>query len=152
VPKVHDIAVTGGRRGRGARVVTSLAEINVVPLIDVMLVLLIIFMVTAPMMQQGMQVNLPQTRRADPINAQPVTVTLSSDFRRTRVVQLGTESVRIDILQERVRQTILGREDKSVFIRADATANMQDLFDVTEKLKEAGVDKVGLMSKPRETR
>jgi len=51
--------VTGGRRGRGERVVTSLAEINVVPLIDVMLVLLIIFMVTAPMMQQGMQVNLP---------------------------------------------------------------------------------------------
>ena len=61
MPKVHDIAVTGGRRGRGARVVTSLAEINVVPLIDVMLVLLIIFMVTAPMMQQGLQVNLPQT-------------------------------------------------------------------------------------------
>src|SRR6478609_754030 len=80
VPKVHDIAVTGGRRGRGARVVTSLAEINVVPLIDVMLVLLIIFMVTAPMMQQGMQVNLPQTRRADPINAQPVTVTVPIDF------------------------------------------------------------------------
>ncbi len=117
-----------------------------------MLVLLIIFMVTAPMMQQGLQVNLPQTRRADPINAQPVTVTLSSDFRQTRVVQLGTENVRLDILHERVRQTILGREDKSVFIRADATANMQDLFDVTEKLKEAGVDKVGLMSKPRETR
>jgi biopolymer transport protein ExbD len=132
--------------------VTSLAEINVVPLIDVMLVLLIIFMVTAPMMQQGLQVNLPQARRADPINAQPVTVTLPAEFRSTRVVQLGQESVRLDILQERVRQAILGREDKSVFIRADATASMQDLLDVTDKLKEAGVDKVGLMSKPRETR
>ncbi len=152
MPKVHDIAATGSRRGRGARVVTSLAEINVVPLIDVMLVLLIIFMVTAPMMQQGLQVNLPQARRADPINAQPVTVTLSADFRSSRVVQLGTETVKLEFLHERVRQTILGREDKSVFIRADATASMQDLFDVTEKLKEAGVDKVGLMSKPRETR
>ena len=68
------------------------------------------------------------------------------------MVQLGTEDVRLDFLQERVRQAILGREDKSVFIRADATASMQDLFDVTDKLKEAGVDKVGWMSKPSETR
>ena len=152
--KVHQISIggSGGRRGRGGRVVTSLAEINVVPLIDVMLVLLIIFMVTAPMMQQGLQVNLPQARRADPINAQPVTVTLPADFRRTRVVQLGQENVRLEILQERLRQAILGRDDKSVFIRADAAASMQDLLDVTDKLKEAGVEKVGLMSKPRETR
>jgi biopolymer transport protein TolR len=149
---VHQVGGPGGRRGRGARVGTSLAEINVVPLIDVMLVLLIIFMVTAPMMQQGLQVNLPQARRADPINAQPVTVTLPADFHTTRVVQLGNEDVRIDILQERVRQSMLARDDKSVFVRADATASMQDLLDVTDKLKEAGVDRVGLMSKPRETR
>jgi biopolymer transport protein TolR len=149
---VHQIGGAGGRRGRGARVSTSLAEINVVPLIDVMLVLLIIFMVTAPMMQQGLQVNLPQARRADPINAQPVTVTLPADFHTTRVVQLGDENVRIDILQERVRQSMLARDDKSVFVRADASSSMQDLLDVTDKLKEAGVDRVGLMSKPRETR
>ena len=77
---------------------------------------------------------------------------MPADFRQTRVVQLGTENVRLEILQERLRQTILGRDDKSVFIRADAAASMQDLLDVTDKLKEAGVDKVGLMSKPRETR
>jgi biopolymer transport protein TolR len=152
LPTVHQIGASGGRRGRGARVGTSLAEINVVPLIDVMLVLLIIFMVTAPMMQQGLQVNLPQARRADPINAQPVTVTVPADFRRTRLVQLGEESVRLDILHERLRQTMLARDDKSVFIRADAAASMQDLLDVTDKLKEAGVEKVGLMSKPREGR
>jgi len=152
VPKVHQIGGSGGRRGRGARVATSLAEINVVPLIDVMLVLLIIFMVTAPMMQQGLQVNLPQARRADPINAQPITVTVPGDFKQTRVVQLNQDNVRLDILQERLRQTILGRDDKSVYIRADAAASMQDLLDVTEKLKEAGVDKVALMSRPRETR
>jgi biopolymer transport protein ExbD len=152
LPKVHQVGGPGGRRGRGARVATSLAEINVVPLIDVMLVLLIIFMVTAPMMQQGLQVNLPQARRADPINAQPVTVTVPADFHTTRIVQLGNEDVRIDILQERVRQSMLARDDKSVFVRADAAASMQDLLDVTDKLKEAGVDRVGLMSKPRETR
>ena len=151
MPKVHQTE-SGGRRGRGPRVSTTLAEINVVQLVDVMLVLLIIFMVTAPMMQQGLQVNLPQARRADPINAQPVTVTVPADFRTTRIVQLGEENVRLDILQERLRQSILGRDDKSVFIRADAAASMQDLLDVTDKLKEAGVEKVGLMSKPREGR
>jgi biopolymer transport protein TolR len=109
-------------------------------------------MVTAPMMQQGLQVNLPQARRADPINAQPVTVTLPADFHTTRMVQLGEENVRLDILHERLRQSILARDDKSVFIRADAAASMQDLLDVTDKLKEAGVERVGLMSKPREGR
>ena len=152
MPKVHQAGGSGGRRARGAHVTTSLAEINVVPLIDVMLVLLIIFMVTAPMMQQGLNVNLPQARRADPVNATPVTVTLPADFRQTRVVQLGDENVRLDVLQERMRQAILGRDDKSVIIRADASGSMQDLFDVTDKLKEAGVEKVAFMSKPRDTR
>src|SRR5512133_2707835 len=123
MPKVHDTsgaAPRPGRRARGARVATNLAEINVVPLVDVMLVLLIIFMVTAPMMQQGVQVNLPQSRRATPVAAQPIYVTVPADFTRTRVVQLDKESMRIDVLQERVRQAVLSRDDKSVFIRADA--------------------------------
>jgi biopolymer transport protein ExbD len=149
---VHQVGGPGGRRGRGVRVGTSLAEINVVPLIDVMLVLLIIFMVTAPMMQQGLNVHLPQARRADPMTQTPITVTVPADFRTTRTVQLGTENVRLEILQERLRQQILGREDKSVIIRADAGASVQDFLDVTDKLKEAGVDKVGLASKPREAR
>ena len=66
----------GGRRGRGAHVMTSLSEINVVPLVDVMLVLLIIFMITAPMMQQGLQVALPQSSRSTPVTAQPIYVTV----------------------------------------------------------------------------
>ena len=99
-----------GRRGRGARVATSLAEINVVPLVDVMLVLLVIFMVTAPMMQQGFNVNLPQARRTDPINAQPVYVTIPADFPQRRFVQIGEEPVRLEVLAERVRQTLLPRD------------------------------------------
>ena len=68
------------RRARGARVSSALSEINVVPLVDVMLVLLIIFMVTAPMMQQGLAVNLPQARKSDPVKAQPIYVTIPATF------------------------------------------------------------------------
>jgi biopolymer transport protein TolR len=136
----------GGRRGRSAHVATSLAEINVVPLVDVMLVLLIIFMVTAPMMQQGLQVNLPTARRARPVTAQPIYVTVPADFSRTHIVQLDKESMRIDVLQERVRQAVLSRDDKSVFVRADAAASVQDIMTVFDKLKEAGIEKVGVMS------
>ena len=149
MPKVHPTGGgNGGRRGRGMRVATSLSEINVVPLVDVMLVLLIIFMVTAPMMQQGLHVNLPQSRRSDPVNAQPVYVTIPADFRQTRVVQIGEDPVRIEILHERVRQAVLTRNDKSVFLRADAAATVQDVTTVFEKLKEAGIEKVGFMTKP----
>ena len=149
MPKVHDTAGSNGsRRGRSARVSTTLAEINVVPLVDVMLVLLIIFMVTAPMMQQGLQVNLPQVRRATPVTAQPIYVTVPADFSRNRTVQLDKDDVKIDFLSERVRQALLPREDKSVFIRADATATVQDIATVMDKLKEGGIEKVGWMTKP----
>jgi biopolymer transport protein TolR len=130
------------------RVSSSLAEINVVPLVDVMLVLLIIFMVTAPMMQQGLQVNLPQSRKSTPVTAQPIYVTVPADFNRTHTVQLDKDSVRVDFLQERLRQALLARDDKSVFIRADSAASVQDLATVMDKLKEAGVEKVGWMTKP----
>jgi len=127
---------------------TTLAEINVVPLVDVMLVLLIIFMVTAPMMQQGLQVNLPQARRATPVTAQPVYVTVPADFARRRTVQIDKDEVRIDFLGERVKQALLTREDKSVFIRADGAVTVQEMAAVWDKLKEGGVEKVGMMTKP----
>ncbi len=127
---------------------TTLAEINVVPLVDVMLVLLIIFMVTAPMMQQGLQVNLPQTRRATPVIAQPVYVTVPADFGRRKTVQLDKDDVRIDFLSERVRQALRAREDKSVYIRADGGGTIQDLLTVMDKLHEGGIEKVGVMTKP----
>jgi biopolymer transport protein TolR len=138
----------GGRRGRGARVSTSLSEINVVPLVDVMLVLLIIFMVTAPMMQQGLQVALPQSRRSTPVTATPVYVTVPADFGKTRQVHLDKDAISIDFLKERVRQALLTRDDKSVFIRADAAATVQDIATVMDVLKEGGVEKVGWMTKP----
>jgi biopolymer transport protein TolR len=128
---------------------TSLSEINVVPLVDVMLVLLVIFMVTAPMMQQGLAVNLPKMRRAEPVMAQPIYVTIPADFSQRRFVQLDSDSMRLEVLHERVRQKLLTRDDKSLFIRMDAAATAQDFYDVVDELKRGGVDKIGLASQPR---
>ena len=151
MPKVHQTGGSGARRrGRGSYVATSLSEINVVPLVDVMLVLLIIFMVTAPMMQQGLTVNLPQTRRADPVTSQPIYVTIPANFGDSRIVQIGEDEVRVDILHERVRQAILPREDKSLFLRMDATVTAQSMMDVMEQLKRGGVEKIGITTQPRQ--
>src|SRR4026207_2579695 len=110
MPKGEQVSVAGrGRRGRGQRVSTSLAEINVVPLVDVMLVLLIIFMVSAPMMQQGFGVRLPQSRTPQPIAAEPVYVTVPLGFNRDNVVLLGQQRVGIKFLAERVSQELKGR-------------------------------------------
>ena len=154
MPKVQAAGGGGGgrRRGRSARVATSLSEINVVPLVDVMLVLLVIFMVTAPMMQQGLNVNLPQARRADPLNAQPVYVTIPADFQQRGYVQIGEEQVRLEVLHERVRQAILPRDDKSLFVRMDAAATAQDLYTVFDELKRAGVERIGLAAQPKQGR
>ncbi len=140
----------GAAAGRASPPLSS--EINVVPLVDVMLVLLVIFMVTAPMMQQGLNVSLPQSRRTDPITAQPVYVTIPSDFQQRRFVQIGEEPVRLEVLAERIRQTLLPRTDKSLFIRMDASISAQDMYTVIDELKRAGVEKVGLSSRPMEGR
>jgi biopolymer transport protein TolR len=148
MPKVHASSTGGSRRGRSARVSTSLAEINVVPLVDVMLVLLVIFMVTAPMMTQGLQVNLPTARRADPVSAQPVYVTIPATFGQTRRLQIGNDEIGIEALAERARQEMAKRADKSLFLRMDATVTAQDIMTVTDRLKEANVEKVGFITQP----
>lgn len=158
MPKVqaHDQGNGTGvraRHRRGApRVVSTLAEINVVPLVDVMLVLLVIFMVTAPMMQQGLAVNLPQARRADPVTAQPVYVTVPLSFRNDRRVQLGDERISIDVLKERLRQTLIGRADRDIFLRTDGAVTMQEVMLVFDQMKEAGVEKVGILTQPPRSR
>jgi biopolymer transport protein TolR len=154
MPKLQTANGNGGGGGAGRnryarhpRIATSLSEINVVPLVDVMLVLLIIFMVAAPMMQRGLDVNLPVARRAPQITAQRVFVTVPLSFRRDRLVQIDDERVRVDVLAERVRQTMLNREDKEVFLRGDGGVTLQELMDVMDRLKDAGVERVGIVSK-----
>jgi biopolymer transport protein TolR len=112
---------------------------------------LIIFMVAAPMMQQGLNVNLPQSRKAPPLSSNdPVYVTVSTTFARNHLVQLGNETIRVDVLRERVRQLMEPRadKDKQVFIRADGSVTMQQMMEVMDRLKEGGVQQVGVLSQP----
>jgi biopolymer transport protein ExbD len=141
-------ANTGRRRGR--RVSTSLSEINVIPLVDVMLVLLIIFMVAAPMMQKGVEVNLPTSRRADKLsNTKPLYVTVPTSYATDRRVFIDEEGVPVDVLAERMRQLMLTRDDKQVFLRGDGAVKLQELMDVFGRLKEAGIEKVGIVAQER---
>ena len=105
MPKMPQTAsASGGRGSRGRRISTSLSEINVVPLVDVMLVLLIIFMVTAPMLQRGIDVKLPQARRATQVTGERIEVTVPADYHTGRRVFIGKENVRAENLQELIRQ------------------------------------------------
>jgi biopolymer transport protein TolR len=150
MPKVmaQPDANTGRRRGR--RVTTSLSEINVIPLVDVMLVLLIIFMVAAPMMQKGVEVNLPVSRRADKLTtAEPLYVTVPISYRSDRRVQVGDEFVPVDVLGERIRQVMQTRTEKDLYLRGDGAVSLQELMDVFGRLKEAGVQKIGVVAEER---
>lgn len=137
----------GSRRGRGRRVTTQLAEINVVPLVDVMLVLLIIFMVATPMMQRGVDVNIPVARRAAPLVSERLFVTVPLSYRKTRIVYIDDDPIRVDILEERVRQALLNKTGKEVFLRGDGGVQLQDLLEVMDRLKNGGVEKVGIVAK-----
>jgi len=153
MPKVQPIPTAPsagrGRRGRSVRVSTALAEINVVPLVDVMLVLLIIFMVAAPMMTQGMPVNLPKAQRAANPPVQNLYVTIPADFATANKVQINDDApFPAAVLTERMRQALLTRTDKSVLIRSDQGVTMQQFMSVLDKLKEAGVEKVGIATRP----
>ena len=147
MPKIAPAGDTSsGRAGRKRRVTTSLAEINVVPLVDVMLVLLIIFMVTAPMIQRGIDVKLPVASRAAVVTGDRVEVTVPAEYRTTHYLFVGKDRVRGDDLQERIRQKMEGGGAKEVFLRGDASVQLQELMDVFNKLKGAGVQNVGIVT------
>jgi biopolymer transport protein ExbD len=133
-----------GRLARGRRVSTTLSEINVVPLVDVMLVLLIIFMVTAPMIQRGIDVNLPVATRTNQIVGERVIVTVPMSYRKDRRLYLGEEPLGADAMQERVRQQMEGRTEKQVYLRGDGELLYRELVEVIDRLKAAGVENVGL--------
>jgi biopolymer transport protein ExbD len=152
VPKLEPIPSLpgrlGSRRGRAVRVSSSLAEINVVPLVDVMLVLLVIFMVAAPMMQQGFAVALPKVRQAQPIKTEPVTVTVPASVGRDGKVWLGNEAVELKNLPERVRQALAGRLKREVILAGDGRVTYGQLMSVIDKLKEARVENLDLKTQP----
>ena len=148
MPKIMASASSaGGRHRRGHRVSPTLSEINVVPLVDVMLVLLIVFMVAAPMLQRGVEVNLPVASRSQEIASDRLFVDLPVTYRDDRQVFIDKEAVRLDFLAERVRQIMLTRSDKLVYLRGDGDVNLQELMEVFDRLKEGGVVNVGIISR-----
>ena len=134
----------GARRGRRKAV---MAEINVTPMVDVMLVLLIIFMVAAPMLQRGVEVNLPVASRSQEIASDRIFVNVPLSFKDDRRVYIGPDPVRVDVLTERMRQLMVNRTDRQVFLRGDGGIELQELLDIMDRLKAAGVEKVGIVSK-----
>ncbi len=146
MPKVQATAVATGR-SRGRRVSTNLAEINVVPLVDVMLVLLIIFMVTAPMIQRGIDVRLPEARRADTVEGERVFITIPATFKTDGLLYVNSDRVRSEVMQERVRQRMERAAEKQVYLRGDETVQLQELMVVISRLKEAGVVNVAIIAR-----
>jgi len=128
--------------GRGE--VTS--EINVTPMADVMLVLLIIFMVITPMLQKGVSVELARTKNptdmkeADRDDAVLVAITRDGQF------YLQKERVAIDTLKDTVSGLLANRLEKTVFVKSDLRAKYGDVVKVVDTIREAGVDKVGLLT------
>jgi len=132
---------------RGRRVASTLAEINVVPLVDVMLVLLIIFMVTAPMIQRGVDVNLPVSQRASNIDGERLFITVPTTYKSDGALYIGDERVRAEIWKERVRQKMESTNDKQVYLRGDGAVQLQELMSIIDALKSAGVETVGIVAK-----
>ena len=148
MPKVVSSAPSSaGRNRRGRRVAPTMSEINVVPMVDVMLVLLIIFMVAAPMLQRGVEVNLPVAGRSQEIASEQVFVDLPVSYRDDRQVFIDLEPIRVDFLAERMRQLMLNRTDKRIYLRGDGEINLQELYEVFDRLKEAGIQDVGIVSR-----
>jgi biopolymer transport protein TolR len=150
MPKVMAQPSAGDARGRrGRRMSSTLAEINVIPLVDVMLVLLIIFMVAAPMLQRGVEVNLPQARNTQKLTQELIYITVPLSYRQDRKVFLDDEAVSIDFLAERTRQAMLGKSQRSVYLRSDGEVQMQELLQVFDRLKEGGIERVGIVAQQR---
>jgi biopolymer transport protein TolR len=148
VPKIHDSSGSGHHRGgRGRRVSSSLAEINVVPLVDVMLVLLIIFMVTAPMIQRGIDVNLPVARRAATVEGERLFVTVPTTYHTDGLVYIGQERVSAGSLAGRLKERLQAATDKQVYLQGDGAVQLQDLMKVIDQLKDAGVSQVAIVAK-----
>src|SRR5438067_363727 len=133
-------------RDEGAKVNSN---INVTPMVDVMLVLLIIFMVITPMLQKGVSVDLAKTNNpidmpdADKEDALLVAVT------RDGKVFFGTDQIAPDQLTNKIKDRIAARLDKRVFVRADARAKYGSVVEVVDNVRAAGVDQLGLLTEQR---
>ncbi len=137
--------MAGGPASRGgAR--TVLSEINVTPLVDVMLVLLIIFMVTAPMMQQGLEVQLPETANSGvSTNEDPFILVIRKDGS----LRAGNSNLKVDGLQDKLKAIFSTRKNKQIYIQADRQVDYGTVAQVMGEVRAAGVFQIGLITIPK---
>jgi biopolymer transport protein TolR len=126
------------------RTETSLSEINVTPLVDVVLVLLIIFMVTAPVLQSGIEVSVPKTKTVKAISEERLVITIT----KAQEVYLGNDHVKLDELGDLLHKKIRDPQGQSVYVRADENVAFGAFATVMSTVKQAGIANVSIVTEP----
>lgn len=135
-----------GMSGSGHRSRTVLSEINVTPLVDVMLVLLIIFMITAPMMQQGLDVELPETSNSGVSTTdEPFIIKIN----KNRSISFGETQVPLSQVQKKLKAIFETRKNKQVYIQADKNVDYGTVAQTMGEVRAAGIYSVGLITLPK---
>ena len=138
--------VDGG--GDSRRIGTSLAEINIIPLVDVVLVLLLIFMLTAPMMYRGIDVNLPKAATKPTAVEERMILTVTKD----RTLFLNDKPVSLTTLETQLRDTFKGRTDRTLYLKADAGLAYGAVIETMDRVRRAGVERLGMVTEPTRER
>jgi biopolymer transport protein ExbD/biopolymer transport protein TolR len=126
------------------RTETSLSEINVTPFVDVVLVLLVIFMLTAPVLQSGIEVSVPKTRTVKPISEQRLVITIT----KNQEVYLGNDHVNLEELGDLLHKKIRDPQNQAVFVRADENVAFGAFATVMSTVKQAGITNVSIVTEP----
>ena len=135
-------SATATYRGlRARRASVALGEINVTPLVDVVLVLLLVFMVTAPMMSRGIDVSLPVANQPQNDPEERITVSINAEER----VYVADKPVAMVLLEDTLRGIMQGRASKVVYLRADERLRYGKVIEVVDKMKKAGVEQIGFV-------
>ena len=124
----------------------ALADINITPLVDVVLVLLIIFMVTAPVLQSGIEVSVPKTRTVKEITQERLVISIDKQQR----VYLGNEPININEIATKLRQKIRDPQHQSIFLRADEDLPFGVFATVMDAVKQSGLTNVSIVTQPYE--
>src|SRR5512147_1106586 len=126
------------------RTQSSLADINVTPLVDVVLVLLIIFMITAPVLQSGIEVNVPKTKTVKEITEERVVISIDKQQR----VFLGNDAININEIGNKLRQKIRDPQGQYIFVRADENVPFGAFATVMDAVKSSGITNVSIVTQP----
>jgi biopolymer transport protein TolR len=129
------------------RTQTGLADINITPLVDVVLVLLIIFMVTAPVLQSGIDVSVPKTKTVKQLTEERMVITINKEQR----VFLGNDAININEIGAKLRQRIRDPRNQSIFVRADENVPFGAFATVMDAVKQAGFNNVSIVTQPLES-